>query len=90
MTTNTEAYVLIKGRNFLPDPELYWDKILWLVEQLGGWRSVSRVMGIGHSTLERRVRLRLYKREWDLAADEIIHRLGDPNARKIWSDSLWT
>ena len=75
MTTNKEAYVLIKGRNFLSDPELYRDKLLWLVEQLGGWRSVSRVMGIGHSTLYRRIKLRLYKREWDLAADELIRRL---------------
>ena len=75
MTTNKEAYVLIKGRNFLSDPELYRDKILWLVEQLGGWSSVSRVMGIGHSTLYRRIKLRLYKREWDLAADELIRRL---------------
>jgi len=75
VTTNKEAYVLIKGRNFLSDPELYRDKILWLVEQLGGWRSVSRVMGIGHSTLYRRIKLRLYKREWDLAADELIRRL---------------
>ena len=75
MTTNKEAYVLIRGRNFQSDPELYRDKILWLVEQLGGWRSVSRVMGIGHSTLYRRIKLRLYKREWDLAADELIRRL---------------
>ena len=75
MTTNKEAYVLIKGRNFLSDPELYRDKILWLVEQLGGWRSVSRVMGIGHSTLYGRIKLRLYKREWDLAGDELIRRL---------------
>jgi len=60
---------------FLPEPYLYTEKILFLKEQLGSWRAVSRSLGVGHSVLKRRIELGLYKREWELAADELNHLL---------------
>ena len=65
---------------FLPEPYLYTEKILFLKEQLGSWRAVSRSLGVGHSVLKRRIELGLYKREWDLAADELIRRITGPHS----------